>query len=117
MASNNHFLPITCFKIVLINCSLLTLDKLQPYTIELSMMASNRPYAIPHVTKRETDSGQKSGYYTAILSGKEDRGIWRPFFATQNGSVVSEFPSTFRFTFVFLCDDVNCIRSITISFQ
>ena len=36
-----------------------------------------RPYAIPHVTKRETDSGRKSGYYAAILSGKEDRGIWR----------------------------------------
>ena len=34
-----------------------------------------RPYAIPHVTKRETDSGRKSGYYAAILSGKEDRGI------------------------------------------
>ena len=31
--------------------------------------------AIPHVTKRETDSGRKSGYYAAILSGKEDRGI------------------------------------------
>ena len=28
--------------------------------------------AIPHITKRKTDSGQKSGYYTAILSGKED---------------------------------------------
>ena len=36
---------------------------------------ANRPYAIPHVTKCETDSGQKSGYYAAILSGKEDRGI------------------------------------------
>ena len=34
-----------------------------------------RPYAIPHVTERETDSGRKSGYYAAILSGKEDRGI------------------------------------------
>ena len=31
-----------------------------------------RPYAIPYVTKRETDSGRKSGYYAAILSGKED---------------------------------------------
>ena len=36
-----------------------------------------RPYAIPHVTKRETDSGRKSGYYAAILSGKEDRGKGR----------------------------------------
>ena len=35
----------------------------------------NRPYAIPYVTKRETDSGRKSRYYAAILSGKEDRGI------------------------------------------
>ena len=35
----------------------------------------NRPYAIPHVTKRETDSGRKSGYYAAILSGKEDCSI------------------------------------------
>ena len=34
-----------------------------------------RPYAIPQVTKRETDSGQKSGYYAAILSGKEDHGL------------------------------------------
>ena len=32
------------------------------------------PYAIPHVTERKTDSGRKSGYYTAILSGKEDCG-------------------------------------------
>ena len=34
-----------------------------------------RPYATPYVTKRETDSERKSGYYAAILSGKEDRGI------------------------------------------
>ena len=34
-----------------------------------------RPYAIPHVTKHETDSGWKFGYYAAILCGKEDRGI------------------------------------------
>ena len=26
----------------------------------------------PHVAKRETDSGQKVGYYAAILSGKND---------------------------------------------
>ena len=32
--------------------------------------------AIPHVTKRETDSGWKSGCYAAILSGKEDWSLW-----------------------------------------
>ena len=32
-----------------------------------------RSYAIPHINKRKMDSGQKSGYYSAILSGKEDR--------------------------------------------
>ena len=37
---------------------------------------SSWPYAIPNVTKCETDSGQKSGYYVAILSGKEDHGLW-----------------------------------------
>ena len=30
----------------------------------------------PHVTKREMDGGQKSRYYAAILSGKNDRGLW-----------------------------------------
>ena len=44
------------------------------YTVDFCL-ASNRTYAIPHVTKRETDNGQKSGYYATILSGKEDRGI------------------------------------------
>ena len=33
----------------------------------------NRSYAIPHINTRKMDSGQKSGYYGAILSGKEDR--------------------------------------------
>ena len=32
-----------------------------------------RPYAIPHVTKCETDNEQKAGYYVAILSGKKKR--------------------------------------------
>ena len=32
-------------------------------------------YAIPHVTKRKTDSGQKSRYYATILSYKEDCGL------------------------------------------
>ena len=40
-----------------------------------SVTVQYRPYAIPHVTKREMDSGWKSGYYPAILSGKEDRDI------------------------------------------
>ena len=43
------------------------------YTLEILVY---RPYAIPHVTKCKTDSGRKSGYYTAILSGKEDRSLW-----------------------------------------
>ena len=37
-----------------------------------------RPYAIDvitHITKRETDGGRKFGYYAAILSGKNDRGL------------------------------------------
>ena len=41
----------------------------------LGVQVPYRPYAIPYVTKLETDSGRKSGYYAAILSGKEDRGI------------------------------------------
>ena len=41
----------------------------------------------------------------------------RPFFATQNGGVVSEFPSTIRFTFGYLSDDVNFIRSIYPAFS
>ena len=37
-----------------------------------------RPYAIDvitQITKRETDSGRKFGYYAAILSGKNGRGL------------------------------------------
>ena len=37
-----------------------------------------RPYAIPHVTKRKMDSGWKSGYYAAILSGKKGCGTYTP---------------------------------------
>ena len=33
--------------------------------------------AIPHVTKRKTNSGGQSGYYATILSGKKDRGLLR----------------------------------------
>ena len=45
------------------------------YGVNETVQLTYRPYAIPHVTKRETDSGRKSGYYAAILSGKEVRGI------------------------------------------
>ena len=34
-----------------------------------------RLMSLPHI-KRETDGGQKSGYYAAILSGKNDSGLW-----------------------------------------
>ena len=48
----------------------------------------------PHVTKREMDGGQKSRYYAAILSGKNDCGLWSlstaeqfaSFFLTSAGS-------------------------------
>ena len=61
-----------------------------------------RPYAIDviiHMTKRETDGGRKLGYYAAILSGKNDRGL-------QSLSTVEHFASSFLtsagsdFTFV-----------------
>ena len=42
----------------------------------------------PHVTKCETDSGQKSGYYAAILSGKNDHGLW-------SLSTVEQYASSF----------------------
>ena len=45
--------------------------------VHVAVHVQYRPYAILHVTKRETNSGRKSGYYAAILSGKEDCGIWR----------------------------------------
>ena len=32
--------------------------------------------AIHHVAKHEVESGWKSGYYAAILGGKEDGGLW-----------------------------------------
>ena len=49
-----------------------------------------RPYAIPYVTKRKTNSGRKSGYYAAILSGKEERGIWRLSTAKHFGSLLRQ---------------------------
>ena len=42
-----------------------------PPTIILSL----RSYALPHITKHKTDTGQKSGYYATIFSGKEDHGL------------------------------------------
>ena len=42
-----------------------------------ALLPPHRPYAIPNITKHKMDSGRKSGYYTAILSGKEDHGLWR----------------------------------------
>ena len=48
----------------------------QSWTPLLIRRCKYRPYAIPHITKRETDTGQTSGYYAAILSSKEDGGLW-----------------------------------------
>ena len=42
----------------------------------------------PRVTKRETDGGRKSAYHAAILSGKNDSGLW-------NLSTVEQFVSSF----------------------
>ena len=79
---NDQFWP--CFSYIsLLRCSFvvtgeaMTAILLKPMFGDCSInrRVTNRPYAIPHVTKRETDSGRKSGYYAAILSGKEDRGI------------------------------------------
>ena len=42
----------------------------------------------PRVTKREMDSGQKARYYAAILSGKNDSGLW-------SVSTVEQFVSSF----------------------
>ena len=44
---------------------------MQGIAIDLMQLMSS-----PHVTKRETDGGRKSGYYDAILSGKNDCGLW-----------------------------------------
>ena len=42
----------------------------------------------PCVIKHETDSGRKLAYYAAILSGKNDRGLW-------SLSTVEQFASSF----------------------
>ena len=49
----------------------LVLQSLNPQSCQAAS-SECRPHAIPHVTKHETESGWKSGYYGAILSGKED---------------------------------------------
>ena len=55
--------------------------------------------SIPHVTKCETDSGQKSGYYAAILSGKNDGGLWSVSAAEQfASSLLTSAKSDFTFT-------------------
>ena len=42
----------------------------------------------PRVTKHEMDGGRKSAYYVAILSGKNDCGLW-------SISTVEQFASSF----------------------
>ena len=52
---------------------------------------NNRPYAIDvitHVTERKTVGGRKSGYYAAILSGKNDRSL-------RSLSTAEQFASSF----------------------
>ena len=51
--------------------------------VDLTQMTSS-----PHVTKREMDSGRKSGCYNAILSGKNDRHLWTV-------TTVKQFASSF----------------------
>ena len=45
--------------------------------------------AIHHVAKHEVESGWKSGYYAAILGGKEDGGLW-------NTNTAKHFASSLR---------------------
>ena len=61
----------------------------------------NRPYAMtssPRVTKRDTDSERKPAYYAAILSGKNDRGLWNldQFVSSFLTSAESDFTFTHR---------------------
>ena len=51
----------------------------------------------PHVTKRETNDGQKAGYYTAILSGKNDCGLWN----ISTKQFASSFPTSAGSDFTF----------------
>ena len=64
----------------------------------------NRPYAIHHVTKHETDRWQKSGYYATFLSGEEDRGLW-------SVSTQEHFVSSLH----HWCMQVSLITSMSIS--
>ena len=67
-------------------------------------LSNNRHYAIPHVTKHETDRWQKSGYYATFLSGEEDRGLW-------NVSTQEHFVSSLH----HWCMQVSLITSMSIS--
>ena len=54
---------------------------------------------ITHVTKCETASGRKARYYTAILSGKNDFGLWSVSMAEQFASCfLTSAESDFTFT-------------------
>ena len=55
----------------------------QLFPIDLMQLTSS-----PHITKRRTDSGRKSAYYAASLSGKNYRGLW-------SLSTVEQFASSF----------------------
>ena len=51
----------------------------KPPNLKTANISSYRPYAIDvitHISKREIDGGRKFGYYAAILSGKNDSGLW-----------------------------------------
>ena len=52
-----------------------------------------------HITKRETDSGQKARYYATTLSGKNDRGLWSVSTSEQfASSFLTSAGSDFTFT-------------------
>ena len=53
----------------------------------------------PHITKREMDSGWKAEYYVAVLSGKNDCGLWSLSTAEQfANSFLTSAGSDFTFT-------------------
>ena len=60
---------------------------------------SNRPYAISHVTNVKTNSGRKSRYFAAILSGKNDGSQWS---LSTGEQFVSSFLTSARNKFTFL---------------
>ena len=55
--------------------------------------------SLPHVTNVETNSGQKSGYFAAILSGKNDSCLWS---VSTGEQFVSSFLTSARNNFTFL---------------